>query len=99
MARLIVTTNPSAGASMVMISVDGTPVDGIDPDGPSSASVDVAGSCGDGSEHILNYSFEGEAGETLGVSVTCAGNEVCAFTETVSVLGGRNCAGEVEFTL
>ena len=41
------------------------------------ASVPVAGSCGDGSVHMLVASFHGPSGATMGVTVKCAGAVVC----------------------
>ena len=48
-------------------------------DESNKGSVSVAGSCGDGSVHMLVASFHGPSGATMGVTVKCAGAVVCAI--------------------
>lgn len=43
----------------------------------NKGAIPVSGACGDHSPHQLLYTFEGAAGETLSVVITCAAVEVC----------------------
>ncbi|MFA6113123.1 MAG: hypothetical protein WC729_04005 [Sphingomonas sp.] len=99
MARLHVKTEPSDGATIITIAIDGKVV-AVPGRGTGEADIDVEGSCGDGSSHTLLYTFFGKAGETLAVTVTCGATEVCKLKKAeVSQVGEPHCTGWKKFTL
>lgn len=84
MATLAVEVTVAKGAHSSLVAIDGMVVH-LDPLGQGTAA--VAGSCGDGSQHMLIAGFEGPVGATMAVAVTCAGATVCeikAITITAS---------------
>ncbi len=69
MARLRVEVQAIAGVRGYALFVDGIPAAmGADHRGEASC----AGRCGDGSRHALLYSFTGDPGGTLSITLHCA---------------------------
>ncbi len=97
MATLQVEATKSSGVTDYVLVIDRKP---IAMAGNNKGSVVVSGSCGDGSKHQLLYSFEGAAGDTLSVTVTCAGSEVCKLKQArITAASEPYGAGSKGFTL
>lgn len=74
MASLGIEVKLAKGAHSPFATVDGTIVP-LNAQG--EGSVQVSGSCGDGSRHQLLTSMQGPVGATMAVVVSCAGATVC----------------------
>lgn len=90
MAELLVKAIISGGVIGYDLSIDGIIVP---QDEEGTGTVTVEGTCGDRSAHQLIFGFDGAAGATLSVVVTCAGVEVCkligaSIPQATEPLGG-----------
>ncbi|HEX8308712.1 MAG TPA: hypothetical protein VF645_09890 [Allosphingosinicella sp.] len=97
MTRLKVEARPGPGVAAYSLYVDGVPAT---MNAQHEGEVICTGRCGDGSPHALLYSFSGQPGATLAVTVRCSARIVCALSaEIIGAAGARSRAGREVFAI
>ncbi|TFI56358.1 hypothetical protein E2493_20545 [Sphingomonas parva] len=96
MATLRIEAQPSAGLKSYTLVVDGHPVP---MRSDHKGDVAVHGQCNDGSRHLLNYTMFGATGDTLAVTILCAGHAVCQTADQIVAGSEPYGAGWEDFTL
>jgi hypothetical protein len=97
MVALRVEIEPSDNLEGCRILIDEERVD-WDGGNPNVGRVPVDGSCGDGSEHRLNYRISGPTGATCTISVSCGGSEVLKL-EDIKIIHEPTATGWEEFKI
>jgi hypothetical protein len=96
MATLSVKRKHGPGLQHSTVEIDGNAVVFVNHQG----TVDVEGTCGDGSIHRANFTFNGPAGKTFGLTVKCGDDVVLRISGAkVPAQTAPNAAGGEDFPL